>query len=554
MKITRLSFLSFARSPLFLLFCIFLFAYFLRTYQLQTMPTYLHQDEIMNGYVGRFILQNGKDLYGNRWPLLYFDNFGDFPNVIPMYISGLSTFVFGITRFGIRFPIALIGSLVVFPMYALAKHVFKDTKVSLLCAFFIAICPWHIVLSRATAENVMATTVFLSGLYFLFKGIQTKKISYLIFTAILYFISYFLYPGQRVIVPLSLLPTFFLTTDKKTRKVCVLLCVLFFSMTLLISRTPWGSARFKQTSVFYFNNQVNERAFHYALTADKKFYTSTRIFNNKPVLYLREIIRQYVSYFSPNVLFTNGGHPDRYLVPDQGLFYITFLLIVITAYFVPIDKKTKAINKPFFTYLLWIVAISPVASALTLDEVPNVHRAFLLSATLIFIVGYSSIRLMQTKIRSIPVLYFFAPLLLLEFAFFQHQYFVQAPAAESYARYDVRTVLVQRLLKVEKEYDTIIVPREIFPIYYLFYSHNFDPKLEGEFRKNLYIPQINHMYFIDDNCPTAQSSLPIKGKTLIIDMATCLPNSSYELKDRILHRDATEAYKILEPVVNTLKP
>src|SRR5258708_7842592 len=137
-----------------LLICIFLLAFFLRTYKLGSVPYGLHEDEVMNGYVGRFILQNGKDLYGNRWPLLYFNNFGDYPNVIPMYLSGLSTYVFGINAFAIRFPIALAGALSVFPVYLIGRQIFVKKKYSLHTAFFLAILPWHIILSRSPAENV----------------------------------------------------------------------------------------------------------------------------------------------------------------------------------------------------------------------------------------------------------------------------------------------------------------------------------------------------------------------------------------------------------------
>lgn len=58
---------------------------------LDTLPKSPHADEVMNAYVGRYILQNGFDLYGNPWPLIYFDNFGDYPNIMPMYLSGIFT-------------------------------------------------------------------------------------------------------------------------------------------------------------------------------------------------------------------------------------------------------------------------------------------------------------------------------------------------------------------------------------------------------------------------------------------------------------------------------
>ena len=54
----------------FYLILIILIAAFLRFYKLGQLPFGFHNDEVMNAYVGRFILENGKDLYGNPWPIL----------------------------------------------------------------------------------------------------------------------------------------------------------------------------------------------------------------------------------------------------------------------------------------------------------------------------------------------------------------------------------------------------------------------------------------------------------------------------------------------------
>ena len=526
---------------------IFLLAFFLRTYKLQDMPRFLHQDEIMNGYVGRYILENGRDLYDNKWPILYFDNFGDFPNVVPMYISGLSTYLFGINAFAIRFPIALLGSLAVFPMYYISKYVFRNQTISLLSAFVLAILPWHIVLSRATAENIMAPTFFLTGICFLSMGIQQKKPIWLLLTGIIYLFTYLLYPGQRIIVPLSLLPTFFLTNDPKIRRALLGLCLFFFAVTLAISSTPWGRARFQQTSIFYFNNQVNNKANHYALTAPSQFYLTTRIFNNKLVGYAREAIHQYLSYFSFNVLFTSGGHPDRYLVPDQGLLYITFLVMMVATLVISPATLPK-INRPLLFYLLFLISLSALPAALTLDEVPNVHRAAMLSVTSLFLIGFVSLRLLKTKILSIPALWFFIPLILLEFSYFQHQYYAQGPAAQEFARYDVRTILTKRIIELRPSYKAIILPREIFPIYYLFYNHNFDPALAGKFSKNLFINQIDNIHFIDTDCPSESKDLPIEN-TLIVDMAQCLMMPGYKTVEITHHANGTDAYKLMERVL-----
>ena len=107
----------------------------------------------MTGYVGRFILKNGKDVYGNPWPLWYFDKFGDFYIVLPIYLKGLSTFLFGVNEFAIRFPSAFLGALSVIPIFLFPIGYLK-TKIGYLSALTMAIMPWHIILSRASSEEL----------------------------------------------------------------------------------------------------------------------------------------------------------------------------------------------------------------------------------------------------------------------------------------------------------------------------------------------------------------------------------------------------------------
>jgi len=199
-----------------LLIAILLLAAGLRLWQLDRVPQAAHVDEVMNAYVGEFIWHNGVDLYGNPWPVLYFDNFGDYPNVVPMYLSGLSTLLLGQNEFAIRLPIALFGIVGVLAVYYLTRLITKREKAALFAALTMAIFPWHIVLSRATAEGVTAATVFSLALYLLLTAFRSQRLSLRgLLAYALFFLTYLLYPSYRVVVPLALLPTFLLATNRK---------------------------------------------------------------------------------------------------------------------------------------------------------------------------------------------------------------------------------------------------------------------------------------------------------------------------------------------------
>ena len=208
-------------------FSIFIFALIIRTYKLSYIPFGFHMDEVSNTYIGRFILLNGEDIYGNKLPLLFFNKFGDFPPVLPMYFSGLATFVFGTTEFAARFPAAFFGSLIIFPLYSLVQRLISRTSAILSC-LVIAILPWHVVLSRSSSEGIIALTFCTFGLMFLFAGIVEKKIFSLFSSAVFLFLTYFLYPSFRVLVPLIFLPLPFVYSEhKKIRNILLsLFCIL----------------------------------------------------------------------------------------------------------------------------------------------------------------------------------------------------------------------------------------------------------------------------------------------------------------------------------------
>ena len=279
---------------------IIILAIFLRFYKLDSLPFSLHDDEVMNAYVGRFVIENGIDLYGNPWPILYFNNFGDYPNIIPMYISGFSTLIFGVNAFATRFPIAVFGVLAVALIYLFSHWLFKKPSLALLSALFLAVCPWHVMLSRATAEGITASCVFLLGFIFLVFAIENKKNWQLILSVGLFLLTYLLYPGFRVFVPVALLPAFLMTKNHRWRKILLGITASFFILTFTISQTVWGRGRYEQTSIFTHNQTIAGRVLNYSIGFGRENFVPARILNNKYILVAREFARQYFSYFSVN--------------------------------------------------------------------------------------------------------------------------------------------------------------------------------------------------------------------------------------------------------------
>ncbi|MDA1317410.1 MAG: glycosyltransferase family 39 protein [bacterium] len=547
-----------------ILFSIFLFGLVLRIYQLGTVPFGFHFDEVANAYGAKFILLNGHDMFGNNFPLLYLDKFGDFPPVLPMYLSGLGAIIFGNTVFGARVFIALVGALAIFPMYGIALRMFKRTETALFTAGMIAVAPWHMSLSRLSAEGIVGLTVYLVGLQILLKSLDEKKYNLLIAATLTLISTFFIYPSFRIIVPLTLLPIFFLqkTWIPISRKniVFILLPVLAFAITFWISTQPWGTGRFEQTGLVSPMSGIASKL--QALIFNEDNITIARIFNNKIIGYSKEFIFQYSRYFSFNYLFGEDGVPKIYLAPYVGLLYTSLLPFILVSVFGYIQRKNAKVNHRFFIFLLYLLIISPIPAALTVLDVPSIQRAILTPALFVLIASYGFNGLLDLKYRKIS---FVTPLLLIigvEFIFFTHNYFQHISYYTTHHRNPGNMEITDYIVKHQNEYEEIYVTsqEQWLPVYYLYAEDNYSKSLTGKFKENFRVAQVENVHFPEDNCPaisTIQKSkeakaLTVPRKTLFMHYMGCplfeipIAGQMYKSIRTIKRLDETDVFQILE--------
>lgn len=546
----------------FLFFIIILIAATLRFVQLGSVPYGFHSDEVMNGYIGRFIFETGKDIYGNAWPILYFNNFGDYPNVIPMYLSGFFTFIFGVNEFAVRFPIALAGTLTVGLVFLICRWLFKDRWAAVVGGLALAVLPWHIVLSRATAEGITATLFYLAGFTLIFFSLERKQWSGFIVGNLLLLVTYFLYPGFRLLVPLSYLTVLALAFKTRWRYLAFAGAGLFFLLTLLITQTAWGKGRYEQTSIFSHNQEIQGRALRYATGLGPNHLLTARIFHNKYALAGREVIRQYVSYFSPSFWFQETGRPLRYSVPEHGTVYFSVLGLLVlaglTQFFFPLSRNEvlgvfSHNRSRFFLSYLWLLAVAPVAAMLTLEDVPNVHRATQVGVLITLLLAFAGAYLSKVSYRQhvLKVLLGgFLLVMVLETVYFWHYYTRLSAQTTTLFRAEEQRSLAHFLLDNQLQYDQIIVPsRPATALHYLFHKQDFSSDLAGTFSIGMHREKIDNTIFIDNDCPS--SSLPadislLTPESLIINRAHCTTPPELKEVGTIKYIDQTDAYVLLQ--------
>jgi len=381
------------RLYIFLLVLIFFLALFLRFYRLSEFPVGFHIDEASLGYNAYSLLLTGKDDNGQKLPL-YIDMFGDYRPSGYHYLTIIPVAVFGLTVFATRFTGAFFGALTIFPIYFFAYLIFKDKRVGILAAFLLSVAPWHVELSRASDEAVVALFFILSGFPLIIKGI-TEKVKYIYIGSVIVIISFFFYHTPRVFVPLlflsflAALSNFWLRNRSVKFRVGAITCFAMVSLIalLLVYVIKGGTGRFNQVSIFSFpetklvmQEQVREDG------SSGNSPLITRFFHNKPVNFGLTFISNYATYFDGNFLFIKGGLPIWYKIPNMGLIYVVELPFILVGLFYIFKEKNRIYKLP----VIWLI-IAPVVASLTVDDIPNVNRAIVMFPMLDVIAAFGFI-------------------------------------------------------------------------------------------------------------------------------------------------------------------
>ncbi len=365
------------KNKLFLLILglILLLAGFLRFYQLTENPPSLNWDEVSHGYNAYSILKTGKDEWGVVWPHI-FRAYGDYKLPFYIYLTSLSIALFGLNEFAVRFPSALAGVFSVLLTYFLAKKLFKEQKVALLAALFLAISPWHLFSSRAAFEANLAVFLTLVGFYFCLLGFKKKW--FLLLGFLFLGLSVHTYNSARVFVPLMLFAFFFLYRQdfkkwvKARRKEMVLsFLVLILLLTSLVASflSPSGWARFRWVKIL---DQGAINRINIARSSSNFPKPLPRLIYNKVTYFTFNFTKNYFSNFSPRYLFFKGGANYQYNIPGQGVIYpIQAPLILIGLYWLFKNWRLKE-NKLILFW--WLLAVIPAAAT---QENPHVLRSIL---------------------------------------------------------------------------------------------------------------------------------------------------------------------------------
>ena len=157
-----------------LLITIAIIGLLIRLWKFGIVPYGINQDGAMAAVDGFALARYGTDRFGTWMPAhLYAWGYGQMSSMLSYLIAFFVKFL-GLNIFAVRLPQLLASIMGGIFFYLFMKDIFGK-KIGLIAAFFVAINPWHFLQSRWALDCNLLPHFFMGGLYFLNKGLSSKR-------------------------------------------------------------------------------------------------------------------------------------------------------------------------------------------------------------------------------------------------------------------------------------------------------------------------------------------------------------------------------------------
>ena len=165
------------------------------------IPAGMNQDEAFAAYEAYSLLTTGLDTAGYPFPV-YLTAWGSGMNALESYLMIPFIALFGLETWAVRLPQLIVGVLSLVAAYDILKR--TAGRWAGLCGLFLmAVCPWHILLSRWALESNLAPGFLLFGLCFFLRGLEDHR--FFLLSALMYALSLYCYAAIWPFVPLAVL-------------------------------------------------------------------------------------------------------------------------------------------------------------------------------------------------------------------------------------------------------------------------------------------------------------------------------------------------------------
>jgi len=454
----------------------------LRIIWLDKYPPGFTPDEAAFGYNAYSLIQTGKDEWGTAWYSLPFTNlksFGDYKLPLYAFLTIPSIKYFGLNEFSVRLPNAIIGTLAVLAIYLLTKELFTSLyspppnlgwgrgvvlDTPMIAALLFAISPWSIQLSRGAFEANLVTLFLPLGLYLFLSGSA-------FWSAVVLGLNFYSYHSARLLaLPVILILLFF-------RPAKIRLSV--FLVTLVLVMVPGIWSMFSGNSSRVTDVSILSPTDDWQAVSDRRFIARisglpdslARVFSNKLNFTFSVFVHNYLSYFSPQFLFTQGPAEGTYgMLPGRGVLYLIELPLLISFLVLFIKKPRKEL-----LLLLLLFTLTPIPAALAKGPGYAANRAAVMIPFLLIASAIGLAYVINSLIKWIAprlLLLFTITIYLLSLLFFLESYIYHSGSQIGPAMLYGRREAFTRVANLSAEFPEVRISRSLSEphIYLAFYT------------------------------------------------------------------------------------
>lgn len=509
----------------FYLLLILIFALGLRLLWLDRVPIAIADDELDYILDAKAIFLDGRDLSGEWSPLSLTTPPHQVPKAeLPALLISPLIGPMKFSLFSARLPYVIWGLVFLIFLFLTAQRVFGK-EVALWVALVTAINPWGFYFSRTAFEAPLALTFYLIALFIIVSFRKWK----LLFCLPFLFLAFLSYVGTKIIfLPFVLITCFYswwVINQKKFSKQYLL--IVFGALVIF----GWFLASFKTHSVSLRTDELLG-PFHPIVTqtVDTERRLSlgnslTVVFSNKLVVWAKLILEKYLGIFSADFFFLHGEGRATYSLWVHGMFYyLDFIFLVFGFCFLFLKDRR------LWLFLVALVLLAPIPSALSAVGVEYALRAVLLPPVIILFIGLGIGfvgNLRQSRAYRWGIISVISLLYLVHLLNFLNIYFFRNPLYNSEGFGFSKRVLFRYVDLVRPTVEKIyVIGGELnFLKGYLFYSGKFDRETLDQVRKS--ITQGNYswgnIYFSTD-CP---KDLGINDLVILPPNSDCLGKKKY---------------------------
>lgn len=534
-------------NPIAFVSVLILISIILRFLWLNIFPVGMTNDELEYILSSKTYALYGRDISGSTFPTSLFVNRteGVISAIPPLLVSPIYLLL-PLNQFTARLPYAIINILTAFAVFYLAFILSKKKVIGALAALFFLVSPWSMFLSRNTVDSSFSLLFYTWGVVAFLKC--SGKL--LIVPPLLFLLGFFSYHGAKPI----LLPLFlacigyrlWLSEDNKIKiKEGLLLVICAISIlvayVLINNNLPNSILSNKSADLFLVDtSSISSKVDDLRRTTIESPLEG--LFINKFVASLQTLINSYLQAFSTSTLFINGDPRATYHFGEHGLLYYFDLILIIFGVIYLYRQ-----NKGALLFLVSILLIAPIPTAINKIEISVINRSFIMLPTLMILSGagiYLLVTKAPRKIGSIPIALAAFAIFLFSVANFYHFYFYTFPI-KGQETYLFSEKVLTRYLKIDPDHKTVVISEKPRSAYFraIFYS---DQNTQKKFLKESYISPDRPSYVFNNieytsSCPTQFSKDTRYMVSRKID--NCLGDFEYNLSITD-QRDAGDVYKI----------